>query len=757
MNTVKFLLLVLTLVSAQVSQSSNKISKQLEKELMVAEMVDLYIILKSDKEIKAPKSMNRMQRLNSTIAQLKSNANKKRNSIETLVKTFTDDYEFYWINNSLRAKMSSLNARKIADNSEVLKVYSNKSQKLSFIVPENNDKATSTTEWGLNMIKVPEVWSLGIKGEGVIIAGQDTGYQWNHPALKDKYAGWNGSVVDHNYTWHDSISSPNIPCLDGNNNPASCDDHGHGTHTMGTMLGDDGASNQIGVAPDAKWIGCRNMNQGDGTPASYTECYQFFLEPTDLNGLNPDSSKAPHIINNSWACPPSEGCIDPNALKSVVNNVNAAGILIVSSAGNSGPGCHSVNTPSAIYENTFTVGSIDPKGLISSFSSRGSVSVDGSNRIKPNIVAPGGSIRSAWPNSSYTWLSGTSMASPHVAGVAALMISANPLLAGNPELIKAILEESSVPQTSDETCNGVPGSTRPNNTYGWGRIDAKAAVDQATKFMGPSHSALWSDPEQSGHGLSVYMLEDNRILVIWYVYDNSGNPIWLFGIGTHDGSVATIDVNLYDGSMFPPNFDENDVNATFWGQFRLSFNSCDSGLFEWMPVHDNGFSAGEMNVSRINTTLGLSCSDDSKVSNKQIDDVIVSTGTSGINAMHTALWSNPDQSGHGINVFMLPNNNLVVIWYVYDDSGNPIWLFGMGSHDGKKATIDVKYHGGAMFPPNFNADNLTTIDWGTFELEFSGCDTGLFKWLPIADNGFSAGEMDIQRINKTLGLSCSDK
>lgn len=121
---------------------------------------------------------------------------------------------------------------------------------------------------------------------------------------------------------------------------------------------DDGKNNQIGVASDAKWVGCRNMNQGDGTTATYTECFQFFLEPTDLNGLNPESSKAPHITNNSWGCSQSEGCFDPNALKSVVNNVTAAGVLVVSSAGNNGPGCNSVSPPSAIYNSAFTVGSI---------------------------------------------------------------------------------------------------------------------------------------------------------------------------------------------------------------------------------------------------------------------------------------------------------------------------------------------------------------------------------------------------------------
>ena len=69
---------------------------------------------------------------------------------------------------------------------------------------------------------------------------------------------------------------------------------------MGTMVGDDGGANQVGMAPDAKWIGCRNMDVGNGTPATYSECFQFFLAPTDLTGANPNPALAPHAINRNW-------------------------------------------------------------------------------------------------------------------------------------------------------------------------------------------------------------------------------------------------------------------------------------------------------------------------------------------------------------------------------------------------------------------------------------------------------------------------
>jgi subtilisin family serine protease len=146
--------------------------------------------------------------------------------------------------------------------------------------PSGADAAQTAlgVEWNVEKINAPAAWALGYTGQGVVVAGADTGYQWDHPALKPQYRGWNGITVTHDYNWHDAIrDSTGNPC--GNDSPAPCDDDGHGTHTMGTIVGDDGAGNQVGVAPGAKWMGCRNMDEGYGTPARYIECFEFFLAP----------------------------------------------------------------------------------------------------------------------------------------------------------------------------------------------------------------------------------------------------------------------------------------------------------------------------------------------------------------------------------------------------------------------------------------------------------------------------------------------
>jgi len=331
-------------------------------------------------------------------------------------------------------------------------------------------------EPGVSYVHAPDVWALGHTGEGIVIASADTGVRWTHNALKPHYRGWDGSVVDHDYNWHDSIhDSVGNPC--GNDSPFPCDDFFHGSHTTGTAIGDDGATNQIGVAPGAKWIACRNMDEGTGTPARYIECMDFFLAPYPVGGdpSQGDPTKAPDLTTNSWGCPSTEGC-SVNTLQAAVEGQRAAGIEMVVAAGNSGPGCSTLFDPPSFYDASYTVGALNTgTDTLASFSSRGPVTQDGSNRIKPDVTAPGTNTRSASNTSdnAYTIASGTSMATPHTAGTVALLWSAHPELKPDLDATEADINNSAVHlNTTACSSTGIP-----NNLFGWGRIDALAAVN----------------------------------------------------------------------------------------------------------------------------------------------------------------------------------------------------------------------------------------------------------------------------------------
>jgi len=389
------------------------------------------------------------------------------------------EHQSFYIVNAILVKGSREIAEALAARSDVARVEGNPQIKNILPQPDVITGALSpgqrpeTIEPGINYTHAPDVWMLGFRGQGITVAGADTGIRWTHNALKPHYRGWNGVSADHNYNWHDAIhNSVGNPC--GNDSPLPCDDNGHGTHTIGTAIGDDGMGNQIGMAPGAKWIGCRNMDEGNGTPGRYIECMEWFLAPYPIGGGQGDPLKAPDITSNSWVCPPSEGC-SPNTLQAAVEAQAAAGIMMVAGAGNDGPNCSTVMYPPAIYAASYTVGALTTgTDDVAFFSSRGPVTVDQSNRIKPDISAPGTNIRSSFnaSDNSYISLSGTSMATPHIAGAIALLWSARPDLRRNISNSRTVLNEAAF-FLAYKQC-GTPGP--PNNVVGWGRVDVSAAV-----------------------------------------------------------------------------------------------------------------------------------------------------------------------------------------------------------------------------------------------------------------------------------------
>jgi len=328
--------------------------------------------------------------------------------------------------------------------------------------------APATPEWNITSIGADRVWNeLHVTGQGIVVGQSDSGVQGDHPALHD---GYRGLTSGDDYKWIDPWNHTAHPTDAG----------GHGTHTLGSAVGRGG----IGVAPGAQWMACVNLARNLGNPPFYLNCMEFMLAPWPQAGdplHSGDPARAADVLNNSWGCPPVEGC-DAQVLGPAVAALRAAGIFVVASAGNEGPFCASIREPISLYPSAFSVGAVDRSGQLAMFSSRGPVTIDGSDRVKPDISAPGVDVLSSLPDKAYGTESGTSMAGPHVVGTVALMWSANPKLIGNIDQTEKILIDTARHYTGTLNSQGsCPNSQSPGNEVGHGLLDAYAAVSEAIR------------------------------------------------------------------------------------------------------------------------------------------------------------------------------------------------------------------------------------------------------------------------------------
>jgi subtilisin family serine protease len=370
-------------------------------------------------------------------------------------------YESFWIANALLVQGDRALVDELAARSDVASIEPDRSYPL--VEPTArlaSDAEINAIEWGVANIKADQVWSqFGATGEGIVVANIDTGVQFDHPALDAQYRGT--ATGSHSYNWFD----PARVCQDPG---TPCDNNGHGTHTMGTMVGDDGAGNQVGVAPGAQWIAAKGCESNACSGSALLASGQWMVAPTDVNGANPDPAMAPDIVNNSWG-----GGHGDTWYESTISAWISAGIFPMFAAGNAGPSCETVSSPGDNVT-AYAVGAHDINDSIAGFSGRGPSGVDGS--VKPDLTAPGVGVRSAVPGGGYASLSGTSMATPHAAGAVALLWSAAPDLHGDIDGTRAVLDQTAV-DVSVNQCGG--GTAINNNVFGEGRLDALAAVTRA--------------------------------------------------------------------------------------------------------------------------------------------------------------------------------------------------------------------------------------------------------------------------------------
>ncbi|MEM7031919.1 MAG: S8 family serine peptidase, partial [Chloroflexota bacterium] len=453
----------------------NKIDRQVIQELATSNQTDYFIWLREKADLRpATLLATKEEKGRFVFETLRRTAERSQASLKTMLDQQSIEYQAFYISNKILVRQGQASQlASFAIHPDVAKITPNRQYKLPEPIRSPiTSISTLNAESNIQFINADDVWAMGITGQGTVLAGNDTGLDWDHPALIEHYRGWNGVTADHNYSWWDATGTYTTEPGDGD---------GHGTHTTGTMVGAQGDQNQIGVAPGAKAIHCKNLDDfGFGNDQWITECFQWNLAPWDLNGANPMPELAPDAVNNSWGGPVSTEFEDE------IDALQAAGILVEFSAGNSGPGCSTLGSPGD-HAQVLTTGSVDHSGgflpgTITWFSSRGP-SFHDVNATIPDIMAPGENILSSVPGNQYAAFSGTSMSGPHTTALIGLMWSANPGLRGQLDLTTQIILDTAIPLQGQSGSNcGGNYDTGPNFDWGYGTIDAYAAVQEAILY-----------------------------------------------------------------------------------------------------------------------------------------------------------------------------------------------------------------------------------------------------------------------------------
>ncbi|HWR84222.1 MAG TPA: S8 family serine peptidase [Candidatus Deferrimicrobium sp.] len=346
----------------------------------------------------------------------------------------------------------------------------------------------------LSRLRVPSLWSRGLTGRGRLVCSFDTGVEQSHPALAPK---WRGNGAPLSAAWFSTLTPDSLPS----------DKIGHGTHTMGLMVGAS-MTDTFGVAPDAEWITAGVIDQGKSLGNTISDILLAFQWALNPDGDTGTTSDVPDVILNSWGIP--KGLFAPcdATFNGVIDNVEAAGIVTVFAAGNEGPDPRTIRNPADQATsplNTLSVGAIDNNDVITGFSSRGPSSCDGT-RIKPELVAPGVAIRSSYKGGGYYTMTGTSMSAPYIAGLVALMRQYNP------DVTVAEIKYALV-----QSCTDL-GPLGEDNSYGYGLPDASRLVDYLPEPTPPaftikrvmiSDDGIASPGEEFGLQLLLYNAEGN--------------------------------------------------------------------------------------------------------------------------------------------------------------------------------------------------------------------------------------------------------
>jgi subtilisin family serine protease len=405
-----------------------------------AQPIEAIVVLRQQATLPSNAGVTRTARIARVVRELRRTAASAQQPVMTLLaqrqsQKLVTRIAPLWIFNGVIVSARPKVIEELAKRTDVLEIRP--STTVTAPPPPASAALDAPVEQNLVVVNAKQVWDLGYRGQGVVVANMDTGVDATHPDLAGSWRGGTNS-------WYD----PN-----GEHPQTPTDVSGHGTWTMGTMVGGSAGGTALGMAPAAKWIAAKIFNdRGQATTARIHQAFQWLLDPDG----NPSTPDAPNVVNDSWVMS-TVGCNLEFGLD--LQRLRAAGILPVFAAGNGGPSPSTSYSPANNPE-AFSVGATTNLDVLDDFSSRGP-GCNGS--VYPNLTAPGDNITTTDLYGGYVIATGTSMAAPHVSGALGLLLSAYPNLSAD--------RQASALQTTALDL----GNAGPDNDFGYGRLDSLAA------------------------------------------------------------------------------------------------------------------------------------------------------------------------------------------------------------------------------------------------------------------------------------------